>query len=318
MPSTFSAATVSDLIAEINAANKSGGSNTIVLTAPTSSPYVLTAVDNTTNGATGLPVVKPGNSLTIVGNGDTIERSTASGTPSFRLFDVTKTGALTLQNVMLRDGLAFGSGNAADGGAIYNQGTLTLSGVTIQDNTAQGSNGAGGHARGGDGQAAAGGGIWSSGALTLQNCQVLSNSALGGDGGGSDRNGGNGGNAFGGGIYVAAGTLNLTTTLLSGNRAIGGGEGFVCNGFTCLPSGDSGNGFGGGLYVAGGTARLCADTVQTNTAGAFTELPAGTGGGLSFAAGATVDLDAFTVAHTTTNLASIDPDIHGSYILSAC
>src|SRR6516164_7391948 len=41
--SSYSAATVSDLIADINAANSAGGSNTITLTAPSSSPYVLTA-----------------------------------------------------------------------------------------------------------------------------------------------------------------------------------------------------------------------------------------------------------------------------------
>jgi hypothetical protein len=43
LPSTFYAATVSDLIADINAANTNGKSNTIILTAPTSSPYVLSA-----------------------------------------------------------------------------------------------------------------------------------------------------------------------------------------------------------------------------------------------------------------------------------
>jgi hypothetical protein len=82
--SNLNAATVCDLIADINAANKAGGSNTITLTAPTTSPYVLTAVDNTTDGATGLPVISVGNkktgadNLTIVGNSDIIERSTAS------------------------------------------------------------------------------------------------------------------------------------------------------------------------------------------------------------------------------------------------
>jgi hypothetical protein len=58
--STFYAATASDLIADINAANKHGGANTIVLTAPTTSPYVLTAVDNSTDGPTGLPAITKG------------------------------------------------------------------------------------------------------------------------------------------------------------------------------------------------------------------------------------------------------------------
>ena len=55
--SNFTAATVSDLIVDINAANQQGGANTIMLAAPTTSPYVLAAVDNTTDGATGLPVI---------------------------------------------------------------------------------------------------------------------------------------------------------------------------------------------------------------------------------------------------------------------
>src|SRR5262249_47676099 len=83
LPSNFAAATVADLIADIKAANSAGGTNTIPLTAPPASPYVLTAVDNQTDGPTGLPVISGGkkpDSLTIVGNGDTIERSTASGT----------------------------------------------------------------------------------------------------------------------------------------------------------------------------------------------------------------------------------------------
>jgi hypothetical protein len=101
LPSSFFAATVSDLIADINLANKDGGTaDTITLTAPTTSPYVLTGVDNKADGANGLPVIKK--ALTIVGNGDTIERSTASGTPDFRLFDVANAASLTLQNLTLQ------------------------------------------------------------------------------------------------------------------------------------------------------------------------------------------------------------------------
>src|SRR5262249_3102531 len=87
LPSAFTAFTVSDLIADIKAANNAGGTNTIRLTAPTTSPYVLTAVGNSADGPTGLPVISGGgkkvtaDNLTIVGNGDTIERTTASGTP---------------------------------------------------------------------------------------------------------------------------------------------------------------------------------------------------------------------------------------------
>jgi len=90
--STFNAATVSDLIADIKAANKAGGANTINLTAPTNAPYILAAVDNTTDGATGLPVIAAKDNLIIVGNGDTVARSTATGTPAFRV-SFTREGA---------------------------------------------------------------------------------------------------------------------------------------------------------------------------------------------------------------------------------
>ena len=41
---SYTAGSVSDLIADINLANTAGGSNTITLTAPTTSHYVLTAI----------------------------------------------------------------------------------------------------------------------------------------------------------------------------------------------------------------------------------------------------------------------------------
>src|SRR5205807_1411286 len=55
LPSSYTAASVSDLIADINAANLAGGSNTIALVA--GNPFSLTAVNNTTDGRTGLPVI---------------------------------------------------------------------------------------------------------------------------------------------------------------------------------------------------------------------------------------------------------------------
>src|SRR6516225_9239015 len=122
---SYLAASTADLINDINLANAAGGANTITLTAPSSSPYTLTAVDNTTDGATGLPVIAAGDNLTIVGNGGTIARSTASGTPAFRLLDVATAATLTLQGLTLNNGWAQGAqgafdqeGGAGQGGAI--------------------------------------------------------------------------------------------------------------------------------------------------------------------------------------------------------
>src|SRR5262249_33188853 len=180
--SNFTAASVSDLIADIHAANLVGGSNTITLVAGTT--FTLTELDNFTDGHNGLPVIAANDNLTILGNSDIIERSTAAGTPEFRLFDVAIGAGLTLENLTLQGGLAFGFGGAvAQGGAVYNQGTLILDSVTVQNNTAQGY--AGGHsfgAAGYPGGNAAGGGVYSNGALTITNSTISNNSAIGGRG----------------------------------------------------------------------------------------------------------------------------------------
>jgi hypothetical protein len=269
LPSAYSAASVSDLIADINAANTAGGANTITLTAPTTSPYVLTAVDNTAAGATGLPVIAANDNLTILGNGDTIDRSTVSGTPGFRLVDVAAGASLTLQNLTLQGGLATGVGVSAEGGAIYSQGALTLSGVTVQNNQALGNN-APNYTQPTPGGNAFGGGIYvAGGTATLTNATLFSNTAAGGQGAltvGSDSSTQPvpGGNAFGGGLYVAGGTATLTNVTLSSNTAAGaqGGDTYSIYG----RGGAGGNGFGGGLEIAGATVSLTSCTLSSNTA----------------------------------------------------
>src|SRR5262245_19455096 len=58
VPANFTAASVADLIADINAANAAGGSNTITL-AP-GAIFKLTAVNNSADGPNGLPVIAGG------------------------------------------------------------------------------------------------------------------------------------------------------------------------------------------------------------------------------------------------------------------
>src|SRR5437588_10922853 len=119
LPSSYTAASVSDLIADIKAANLAGGSNTISLVA--GNTFSLTAVDNTTDGPTGLPVIAANDNLSIAGNGDTIQRSAATGTPDFRLFDVAAGAALTLANLTLQGGIAYGY--SGYGGGIFSSGS---------------------------------------------------------------------------------------------------------------------------------------------------------------------------------------------------
>src|SRR5262249_14176127 len=107
-PSNFTAASVSDLIADINAANLTAEADTITLVAGTT--FSLTSAYS----VDGLPFIAATENLTIIGNGDVIERSTAKGTPAFRLFDVPAGGSLMLENLTLQGGLA------PAGGAVYN------------------------------------------------------------------------------------------------------------------------------------------------------------------------------------------------------
>ena len=195
---SYSAASVSALIADITAANTAGGANTITLTAPTTSPYVLTAVNNTdATAADGLPVIAANDNLTIVGNGDTIERSTAAGTPDFRLLEVAREGSLTLENLTLQGGFCVGGGRKSGGGAIFSQGTLVLNGVTVQGNTIT--------------EFACGGGIFSNlGSVTLEGGTIVQNNVASGTLG------------YGGGLYAVGCTVTVSNATVDNNIAEGG------------------------------------------------------------------------------------------------
>jgi predicted outer membrane repeat protein len=110
-------------------ANGNSQDDTIELAA--GGTYTLTARDN---GLNGLPAVAPdgGHKLTIHGNGATVQRSSAGGTPTFRIFYVNTGGNLTLSGLTLTNG----NPGTFHGGAIYNDAetgnaTLTITNCTI-------------------------------------------------------------------------------------------------------------------------------------------------------------------------------------------
>jgi hypothetical protein len=109
------------------------GPDTIVL--PPHRPQVLTRVDNTTYGPTGLPVI--GSRISIVGNGSTILR--APRTPEFRIFAVARTGRLTLNRLTIKGGFAPRLG----GGGIRSLGFLTMVDVVFDRNFSFSSSGGG-------------------------------------------------------------------------------------------------------------------------------------------------------------------------------
>src|SRR5262245_41499991 len=236
VPAAFTVATVPELIGAMTTANQTADADTITL-APGKTFTLNAAIkigfeNNWYYSYTGLPVIAPaGGSLTIVGNGDVIERSAAKGTPAFHLFMVDAGASLTLENLTLQGGLSYSSGrwDVDSGGAINNRGALTLRSVTVQNNVVQGNAGFG----------ALGGGIYSDGTLSLENCTIRNNQALGGAGFRWEFGSVNGGWGVGGGLYVAGGQATLLGTTVTGNVAKGG------TGHT-----QAGQGVGGGLFIA--------------------------------------------------------------------
>ncbi len=329
--SGYTAASVSALIADINLSNTAGGSNTISLTAPTTSPYILTAVNNSING---LPVIAANDKLTIVGNGDTIERSTAAGTPDFRLLEVVSGGSLTLENLTLQGGHVASSTYEVGGGAIWSQGgTLVLKGVTVQGNTCFDDYPGSGLANPGGG-----GGIFSvGGSVTLEGGTIVQNNVASFYSGGGLLSIGttvtvtnatvdnNGAGRYGGGLYVSGGTLTVTNATVdnnvAGEHSGGWGGGLYVYSSTVTLANDtvesnSAKLGGGGIWVNSGTVTLANDTVESNTASGT----AGYGGGIYIVSGATVYLDSFTVANTINNtdnsgLNGSTANIDGTYIL---
>ena len=148
--------------------------------------YRLTATDNSTDGPTGLPVI--GIPLTIEGNGATITRSTSSGTPNFRLLDVTKSGDLSIDDLTLSNGVS----DTLGGGGIINDGIVALIGSTLSANSSP----------------LAGGGVVNYGTLAVTN-STLSGNTTGGGGGGIDNG--------------PAGTLTITNSTVADNSGTGGG-----------------------------------------------------------------------------------------------
>src|SRR5437762_506946 len=133
--------------------------------------------------------------LMILGPGPAtlaVQRSTASGTPEFRVFHITS-------GIVVISGLSVNNGRDISGGGIQNEASLVLREMNVAGNVVT-------NALGSDGT---GGGLANSGTLSVYNSVISTNRADGGDFGGS-----------GGGIYNAA-TLVLTICTISGNTANG-------------------------------------------------------------------------------------------------
>lgn len=158
VPCTGAGGGPAGIVTAVTSANSASGADTIRLEADCT--YTFSTVNNNWFGPNALPAIA--SNITIDGNGATIARSSAGGTPNFRFFyvgaDATDPdtdnytspgpGQLTLRNVTLSGGIAkggdgvFGGGGGAGmGGAIFSMGEVTLYGVTIAMARAAGGNG---------------------------------------------------------------------------------------------------------------------------------------------------------------------------------
>lgn len=258
---------VAALKSAIVAANSNGQADTINLAS--GGIYTLSAIDN---GVNGLPVIGndvAGLDLTINGNGARIQRSSATGTPAFRILAIATDASVNCTGLTIANGKLNGSAALTSyGGGIFNDlGSLSATNCSVIANSAF--KGAGIYSSGGTvvltnvdvnenvtPATGEGGGIWNEGQLTLIDSRVNLNTA--GKGGGI-HNGGNttlqrttlNDNAAvtGGGIYNFN-TLKVESSTLHGNRAIDLGG----------PTGD-----GGGIWNSS-VANLENSTLSNNTA----------------------------------------------------
>ena len=247
------------LIDAITAANNNGfaggcaagsGADTIVL--PPNSIHALTAVNNTTFGSNGLPVIT--SPITIDGNGSTIRREPSA--PDFRILQIGSSGDLTLQETTVSGGRATGSFfDPQRGGGLLNNGRLSLVDSTVSANLAL----------------AEGGGVHNRYFVTLRliNSTISGNSASNGGGVSNSRGtvtmtnstvSGNSASAEGGGVNSGGGPLTATNSTISGNFARGNGGGLHnTDALTLTTSTISGNMAGqdgGGLLNDSGTRAL--------------------------------------------------------------
>ncbi|MCC5785262.1 MAG: hypothetical protein JJU33_01020 [Phycisphaerales bacterium] len=235
------------LIAAINDANADPAPATIHLAS--NGNYVLTSVQHGSS-STGTPQMT--SEITINGNGSTVMRSFATGTPDFRIFIASSAAEVTINDLTITNGLN------RQGAGIYNDGMMTLNNVTVTAN-----------------EGPSGGGIANTGPLTLIDCVVTDN-----------REASNGG----GGIFSQGANADLTIigSVISGNTAASSSGGGVRNQPSATATGglltiiDSVisnnsamgvNGHGGGISNSG-YVTISGTTISGNET-------SGTGGGIS-------------------------------------
>lgn len=263
------------------------GADAIELAAATT--YTLT---NVYSGSNGLPAIT--SDITINGHGATIARSITPDTPNFRLFEVVVTGTLTLDTVILSNGLLTETTVAGGaGGAILNAGTVTLTQSTVTGSEAIWGGAIlnnGSEARlsltestiRGNRSDQNGGGIYNSDGTLILNASTIENNQTV--------------MTYGGGIFNDAGTVTITTSTIQNNAAVYGGGGLANSASVGTGSAtltvtasqvlsNTSYGPGAGILNTSGSTHTAALTVNTSTVHGNTVLGtdplSGFGGGIA-------------------------------------
>ncbi|MEU6221998.1 hypothetical protein ABZ845_31555 [Streptomyces sp. NPDC047022] len=272
-----------DTAALINAINTAPAGSTLVL-----ARHCTYHLNSAYAGDDGLPPIDK--QLTIEGRDSTIVRDgVAAGT--FRIFHVTSTGDLRLDDVTIRGGDALGDG----GGILVDpSGMLKLNEVILDNNTTA-QEGGGVDVEGGatayitrseftfNNAAEGGGGLQSDGTVTTDGVVFSRNFAV--DGGAIDHEGGdsiyrntilknNASSNDGGGIDLDGGTAQFINSKILNNTTAGATGGGIWNAasLTLIKTEVAGNvagganGQGGGIYEDTGTLVLQYSSVDRNSA----------------------------------------------------
>ncbi len=264
---TVSKCTLRDAIASASAVS----SDTITFSLPANSTITLTSDELLINK--NLIINGPGANLL------TVQRSTAPGTPAFRIFNIAS-GITTISGLTIANGNAPSAGGLGGGGIHNGGGTLTITNSAISGNSLS------------VGNTSPGGGISNIGTLTITNSTISGNSTDG----------------PGGGIFNSPqGTVTITNSAISGNStrtSSGGGINSFSNSFTITNSTISGNSAdaqaGGGTF---GPVTVTNCTISGNSAGS-------SGGGGIWSGGGTVTARNTIVALNTS--AGSSPDVFGA------
>src|SRR5687768_5069836 len=243
--------------------------------------------------ATALPALN--HNINLNGTGANllrVQRSTAGGTPNFRVFHVSAGRTVTISGLTIANGSL--SVFEQNGAGVLNQGTLTLANCRIYGNhTGAGLGGGiyhsgtslvlnncdiGGLAPDQANSGGGGGGVFSNGPLTLSGGSIVGNSGIGiviGTGTTATLNNvaitNNSENANGGGGVLILGTANIYNSLIANNTALGGSGGGIRNGGTLIAvnstvSTNGAIGSGGGIYNFNATTTLINVTITNNRA----------------------------------------------------